>query len=206
MVAHHHCQDTPPASHNHRYKRILLIALIINLLMFFVEMISGWKVHSTALLADAVDFLGDALNYALSLWALHTLARRSSQIALFKSLFMGSYGLVILLTAIYRSFMNMPPEPLGMGLIGGLALVANTSVAALLFTYRKGDANRRSVWLCTRNDALSNLAVMLAALGVFSSGSAWPDLLVASVMSGLAITSSISIFRQANQELKHPLQ
>ena len=90
-----------------------------------------------------------------------------------------------------------------MGLIGMLALVANASVALMLYAYREGDANMRSVWLCSRNDAIGNLAVILAAVGVFGSGRAWPDLLVALIMAGLGLSASIQVSRQALRELKH---
>jgi Co/Zn/Cd efflux system component len=115
---------------------------------------------------------------------------------------MGAYGLFVLGITLSRMFAGTPPEPITMGLIGVVALIANVSVALLLYRYRDGDANMRSVWLCTRNDAIGNLAIMFAALGVFGTGSGWPDFLVAAVMSALALTASVSVIRQARAELR----
>jgi Co/Zn/Cd efflux system component len=102
---------------------------------------------------------------------------------------------------LWNAWQGVLPDAPTMGLIGSLALLANLGVAALLYGYREGDSNMRSVWLCTRNDALGNIAVLLAALGVFGSGSGWPDLLVAVIIASLAISAALQVLRQARGEL-----
>lgn len=185
-----------------RYRKILWIALIVNLAMFFVEFAGGWEAASVALLADAVDFFGDAANYGLSLWVLAGPALWRSRTALFKGLTMGFYGFFVLGRTLWSVQHGVVPEPITMGTIGFLALLANCWVAWLLFRYRDGDANMRSVWLCTRNDALGNIAVLLAALGVFGSDTAWPDLAVAGVMGLLGLSAAWQVIRRAQRELK----
>lgn len=185
------------------WRRALWIALVLNLTMFVVELASGLQADSVSLLADAVDFAGDAANYGLSLAVLGMAAVWRSRAALVKGLSMAAYGLLVIAKAVWVLRSGSVPEPLTMGLVGALALVVNTGVAVLLYSFRSGDANMRSVWLCSRNDALSNLAVMLAALGVFGTGSAWPDLAVAAVMAVLALGAGFSVIRQAHSELAH---
>jgi Co/Zn/Cd efflux system component len=149
-----------------------------------------------------VDFLGDAANYGLSLWVLAMAARPRALAALVKGLSMGAFGIFVLAKAGWTAATGTVPEPVTMGLIGALALVANVAVAVMLYAWREGDANMRSVWLCSRNDALGNLAVMAAALGVFGTGQAWPDLAVAAVMAVLALSASTAVVRQARAELR----
>lgn len=185
-----------------RYRKILWIALIINLAMFVVEIVSGLNANSVSLLADAIDFFGDAMNYGISLAVLSMSLMWRARAALFKGFTMGAFGLFVLASAVWSFMHGKVPEPYTMGLIGMLALVANVSVALMLYAYREGDANMQSVWLCSRNDAIGNVAVMLAALGVFGSGSAWPDLLVAVIMASLGISAAIKITKNANAELK----
>ncbi len=185
-----------------RYRKILWIALIVNFAMFIVEISAGFASSSTSLLADAIDFFGDAVNYAVSLAVLSMALVWRARAALLKGATMLLFGVFVLARAGWMLMQGSAPDALAMGTIGTLALLSNLSVAALLYAYRDGDANMRSVWLCTRNDALGNVAVMLAALGVFGSGSAWPDLAVAAVMAGLAITGGWSVVRQARGELK----
>ena len=151
--------------------------------------------------ADAVDFAGDAANYGLSLAVLGMAVVWRSRAALVKGLSMTAYGLFVIGKAAWVLHSGTVPEPLTMGVVGAIALVVNTGVAVLLYTFRTGDANMRSVWLCSRNDALSNLAVMLAALGVFGTGSAWPDLVVAGVMAALALSAGVTVVREARREL-----
>jgi cation diffusion facilitator family transporter len=186
---------------NPAWRRALWIALVLNLIMFVVELGAGLQANSVSLLADAVDFAGDAANYALSLAVLGMAAVWRSRAALVKGLSMTAYGLFVIAKAVWVLRSGSVPEPLTMGLVGALALAVNTGVAVLLYSFRSGDANMRSVWLCSRNDALSNLAVMLAALGVFGTGSAWPDLAVAAVMAALALGAGVSVIRQARSEL-----
>jgi Co/Zn/Cd efflux system component len=185
-----------------RWRRILWIALIVNAAMFFVEMIAGAAADSRALQADALDFLGDSGNYALSLAVVGAALAWRARAALLKSLFMLSFAGWVFVNAVLAFVKGTAPDAATMGAIGALALAANVGVALLLYRYRTGDANMRSVWICSRNDAIGNIAVMLAALGVFGTGSAWPDLIVASIMALLALTGGYQVFRQAMAELK----
>ncbi len=198
---HDHCSAAPPPA-DPRYRRVLWVALVLNAAMFGVELWSGIASGSVSLLADAVDFFGDAANYGVSLLVLGLSLRRRAQAALLKGLSMGAFGVFVLAKAAWTLQAGAVPEPLTMGVVGALALVVNVAVAAMLFTWREGDANMRSVWLCSRNDALGNLAVMGAALGVFGTGAAWPDLAVAGVMAVLALTASRAVIQQARQELR----
>lgn len=203
----HHCHDhgcsaTPEAARSPRYRRVLWIALVVNAAMFAVEVLGGLNAGSVSLLADAMDFLGDAANYGLSLWVLAMAASRRAYAALFKGLTMGVFGVFVLARAGWSAAAGGVPEPVTMGAIGVLALVANVGVALALYAWREGDANMRSVWLCSRNDAIGNLAVMAAALGVLGTGSAWPDLAVAAVMALLALSAAVSVVRQARSELR----
>jgi Co/Zn/Cd efflux system component len=200
-----HCCDhdaTAAQANSPRYRRILWIALIVNFAMFGIEIGAGFQSGSVSLLADAIDFFGDAANYAVTLAVLSMGLVWRARAALLKAASMLGFGVFVLGRALWVALHGGTPEALTMGTIGLLALVANVGVAALLYAYREGDANMRSVWLCSRNDAIGNLAVMLAALGVFGTGSAWPDLAVAAVMAGLAITGGYSVARQARQELR----
>ena len=198
------CHTDTSEQHNApdpRWRRALWIALVVNATMFLVELWSGLKADSVSLLADAVDFAGDAANYALSLAVLGMALSWRSRAALIKGVCMFGYGVFVLLKAGWTWHVGAVPEALTMGVVGFIALLANTGVAVLLYSFRSGDANMRSVWLCSRNDALSNLAVMLAALGVFGTGSAWPDLAVAAVMATLALSAGWQVVRQARAEL-----
>jgi Co/Zn/Cd efflux system component len=185
-----------------KYRRILWIALWVNFLMFGVEIAGGWAAGSVSLLADAVDFLGDAANYGISLFVLGLAPVWRSRTALVKGATMGGYGVFVLASAFWHLASGTVPEAHTMGWIGFSALLANCLVAALLFAYRNGDANMRSVWLCTRNDAIGNVAVMLAALGVFETGSGLPDLLVATVMGLLGLSAARSVIVQARAEMR----
>ncbi len=184
-----------------RYRKILWIALIINLAMFVVEIVSGWNANSVSLLADAIDFFGDAMNYGISLAVLSMSLMWRARAALFKGFTMGAFGIFVLASAVWSYMNGQVPEPYTMGAIGLLALIANVSVAVMLYAYREGDANMRSVWLCSRNDAIGNVAVMIAALGVFGSGSAWPDLLVAAIMAILGLSAAVQVIKKAMSEI-----
>lgn len=196
------CQCAPPAPAGDPtgYRRILWIALAANLAMFFIEFGVSLHAGSAALLADAADFLGDSGNYALSLWALSHGLRARAGVALFKALVMIGFGVLVLGRTIWLIGDSSVPDAASMGAVALLALAVNLSVAAMLFRFRGGDANMRSVWLCSRNDAISNLAVLAAAIGVFGTGSSLPDLIVAGVMGTLALTSGSSVLRQALRE------
>ena len=149
-----------------------------------------------------IDFFGDAGNYAISLAVLGMAMAARSRAALFKAVCMGAFGVFVLGKAAWNLRAGVPPEPATMGAVGLAALAVNAGVALMLYRFRAGDANMRSVWICSRNDALGNVAVMLAALGVFGTGSAWPDLLVAAGMAMLALTGAWAVMRQARHELR----
>ena len=185
-----------------RYRKVLWVALAINLAMFFVEVLGGFKSGSVSLMADAIDFFGDAANYAVSLAVLGMSLLWRARAAALKGLTMGIFGLLVLTKALWSFKTGTMPEPYTMGVIGAIALAANASVAFMLYAYRDGDANMRSVWLCSRNDAIGNIAVMLAAFGVFGSGSAWPDLLVAIIMASLGLSAAVHILKRASVELE----
>ncbi len=185
-----------------RWRRVLWIALVVNAAMFFVEMGAGATADSRALQADALDFLGDAANYAVSLAVVGAALTWRARAALLKSLFMLGFAAWVFGSAILAFVNGTTPDPATMGAVGALALAANVSVALLLYRYRTGDANMRSVWICSRNDAIGNVAVMLAALGVLGTGSAWPDLVVAGVMAALALTGGVQVLRHALSELR----
>lgn len=199
------CADatgTRDALNDKRWRRILWIALILNAAMFFIEMGAGVQADSRALQADALDFFGDAANYAISLGVAGMALAWRSRAAMFKGITILLFGLFVLGAALWAFFSGTSPVAETMGIVGTLALLVNVGVALMLYRYRTGDANMRSVWLCSRNDAISNVAVIAAALGVAGTGSAWPDLGVAAIMAGLAITSGIQIIWQARDELK----
>lgn len=184
-----------------RYRKVLWIALIANAALFAVEIVAGVQAGSLSLLADAIDFAGDATNYAVSLAVLASALAWRARAAILKAVSMMAFGLFILGRALWALWHGAVPEAMTMGAVAVLALAANLGVAWLLYAYREGDANMRSVWLCTRNDAIGNLAVMGAALGVFGTGTAWPDLLVASLMAALALQGGWVVLRQARREL-----
>jgi len=196
----HGCSIASPV--DPRYRRVLWVALVLNAVMFVVELGASWKSGSVSLLADSIDFFGDAGNYALSLAVLGMALSMRSKAALFKAACMGVFGVFVLAEAAWSLRTGLPPEPGTMGAVGFVALAVNGSVALLLYRFRTGDANMRSVWICSRNDALGNVAVMLAAVGVSGTGSAWPDLAVAAVMGFLALSGSWSVLRQARVELR----
>jgi Co/Zn/Cd efflux system component len=185
-----------------RLRRALWIALILNAGMFGLEIVAGLTADSRALMADAIDFLGDSGNYALSLAVASMALAWRARAAVVKAATMLVFGLSVVGVTAWSALFGTYPQAETMGLVGLLALGVNVFVAAILYRFRAGDSNMRSVWICSRNDAIGNLAVMLAALGVFGTGQAWPDLLVASIMAVLAVWGSISIFRQARDELR----
>lgn len=197
-----HCCSAPatPAI-DPKYRRALWVALAVNATMFVVELVASWSSGSVSLLADSIDFFGDAGNYALSLAVLGMALSTRSKVALFKAACMGAFGIFVLGKAAWNLKVGTPPEAYTMGAIGLSAFVANGGVAWMLYRFRTGDANMRAVWICSRNDALGNLAVMFAALGVFGTGSAWPDLLVATVMGGLALSGAWTVLHHARRDL-----
>ncbi|MBH2009201.1 MAG: cation transporter [Xanthomonadaceae bacterium] len=195
-----HTSTTP--SVDPRYRTVLWVALVLNALMFVVELGASWTSASLSLMADSIDFFGDAANYGLSLAVLAMAASVRSKAALFEAATMGAFGVFVLGKAFYNLKSGVTPEPVTMGSIGLVALAVNAGVALMLYRFREGDANMRSVWLCSRNDAIGNVAVMLAAVGVFGTGKAWPDLVVAGVMGALALTGAWAVLNQARAELR----
>ena len=183
-------------------RRALWVALWLNAAMAAVEIGGGIGADSASLLADAADFFGDAVSYGLSLGALALAVTWRSRVALFKGVTMALYGLGVLAMAAWSAWHGAAPDAATMGAIGVLALAVNGGVAALLYTFRNGDANMRSVWLCSRNDAIGNIAVLLAALGVFGSGTMWPDLLVAGLLAALGLSGGLAVVRAARLELR----
>lgn len=198
------CESSATGKHGWdcRYRRILWIILFINAGMFVVEIGSGIYSGSQSLLADALDFFGDAANYAISLYVLNKTISLRAKASLLKGATMGVFGLWVLGSTIYKAIIVGVPHAEVMGIIGFLALIANIVSAALLYKYRGGDSNRESVWICSRNDAIANVAVILAAGGVFLTGTKWPDLFVAFIIAGLALSGSWRIIRTAKDELK----
>ena len=200
----HHHHDTPDAAQVTdlpRYRRVLWIALIVNATMFFVEVGAGYRSGSVSLLADAIDFAGDAGNYAVSIAVLSAALTWRARTALLKAACMMGFGLFVLGRALWGAWVGTPPDAATMGAISLLALAANLGVAWILYAFREGDANMRSVWLCSRNDAIGNIAVMGAALGVASTHAVWPDLAVATAMALLALSSGWAVAQQARREL-----
>lgn len=183
-----------------KFKRALVIVIIINFLMFGVEMMAGYISGSQALMADALDFFADSITYTISLLVIGKALRIRSIVAMAKGISLLLMGLWVMSSTIYDVFFLATPKAEIMGVIGFMALVANLVSVLILMCWRDGDANIRSVWLCSRNDAIGNVAVMLAAVGVFGTGTGWPDLIVAGIMASLFVNSSIKIIRQSYKE------
>lgn len=182
------------------YKRILWWVIAINGVMFFIEMIAGIGAQSQALQADALDFLGDTLTYGISLWAIGKSITLRSNVAFFKGYSLLIMALWVFGSTLYRFFVLNSPDAATMGSIALLAFTANVISVLLLMRYKDGDANVRSVWLCSRNDAIGNLVVLVAASGVWFSGSAMPDLVVAFILASLFSSSAWQIIKQAKSE------
>ena len=184
------------------YMRVLWVVIAINATMFCIEMAAGVMAGSQALQADALDFLGDTLTYGLSLYVIGKSLRARTAAALFKGVTLALMGLWVFGDTLYAVLVLGVPRAEIMGLVGFLALAANLASVLLLLRFRNGEANVRSVWLCSRNDAIGNVAVILAASGVWASGTAWPDLAVAAAMAGLFLWSATLIILQAVREYR----
>ena len=185
-----------------KYRRALWIALAVNVTMFAVEIFASWSSGSVSLLADAVDFFGDAANYTISLLVFSLAPVWRSRTAMLKGVSMAAFGVFIVGQIVWAAVHGTVPEAGVMGVVGFVALLANVGVAVLLYAFREGDADMRAVWLCSRNDALGNLAVLLAALGVFGTHTGYPDLLVAAIMATLALLSARTVIAHARRELR----
>jgi len=182
------------------FRRALWAVIAVNAAMFMVETIAGALSGSQALQADALDFLGDTFTYGISLFVLGMSLRVRATAALVKGVSLGVMGLWVIGSTAYQVLVLGLPSAEVMGAVGFLALSANLLSVLVLMRYKDGDANVRSVWLCSRNDAIGNVAVMGAAAGVYLTGTAWPDLVVATLMAGLFLWSSLRIVEQALEE------
>ena len=205
-----HCCAPPPLNLEPRkgarsHRRVLLAVLAINAVMFAVEVGAGVAAGSASLQADALDFLGDAANYGISLFVIGMALRYRATAALAKGVTMGVFGLWIIGTVVWHALHGTFPSALTMGAVGFAALVANAVSFGLLWAFRSGDANMRSAWICTRNDVLGNFAVLCAALGVFGTGTGWPDVVVAAIMALLALQGATTVMKQALGELRAPI-
>ena len=197
-----HCQTFDPERGNPSYRRALWIVLAINAGMFLVEIGAGLAAGSASLQADALDFLGDAANYGISLLVVGMTLRYRAMAAFAKGVSMGAFGLWVIATVVWHAVQGTLPSAVMMGAVGVAALAANAISFGILWFYRTGDANMRSAWICTRNDVLGNLAVLLAALGVFGTGTGWPDILVAATMAALALQGASTVLRQSLGEMR----
>ncbi|MCK1540557.1 cation transporter [Bradyrhizobium sp. 147] len=201
------CCSPPPLNFdrhrdNKAYRRVLWAVLAINAVMFLAEIGAGLAAGSASLQADALDFLGDAANYAISLLVVGMALRYRAAAALAKALTMGAFGLWVVGTVVWHAAHGTLPNAFTMGMVGVAALAANVASFGLLWAHRKGDSNMRSAWICTRNDVLGNIAVLSAALGVFGTGAGWPDIIVAAIMAGLALQGAVVVVRHSRMELK----
>lgn len=190
----------PPIGDNRaaqEYRRVLWIALGVNAGMFVLETVVSLIAGSVSVQADALDFLGDAANYTVALVVLGMATRRRAAASLMKAAAMGAFGIWVAVNSVLHGVAGFVPRADLMGGVGLLALVANLSVAILLFRHRTGDSNRMSVWICTRNDALINIAVIFAGVGVWLTGTRWPDIAVAAVAGGLALSGAYRVMRIA---------
>jgi Co/Zn/Cd efflux system component len=185
-----------------RYRRVLWAALGVNVAMFAVEIAASFIAGSVSLRADALDFLGDAANYAVALAVVGLSLQWRAGAALLKGSVMGLFGLWVAGSTVYNAIAATVPKAELMGTIGLLALAANLTVAGLLYRYRRGDSQAMSVWLCTRNDCLANIAVMIAGAGVWASQTAWPDIAVAAIVACLGFSSAVRVIRQALGEIR----
>ena len=197
---HHHHDEAVFEGMSDDYRRRLIAVIVINAAMFVVEMAAGYLARSQALQADALDFFGDSLTYGLSLAVIGMPLATRANVALLKGASLLAMGLWVLGSTAWKVLYTGVPEAEIMGLIGFLALAANVASVILLIAYKDGDANVRSVWLCSRNDAIGNVAVMIAALGVWGTATGWPDLIVAAIMASLFLSSAWQIITQALEE------
>jgi Co/Zn/Cd efflux system component len=198
------CCNQPVDTHrgDEGYRRVLWAVLIINATMFAVEVVAGVASGSASLQADALDFLGDSGNYAISLFVVGMALQYRATAALLKGATMGLFGFWVLGVTAWHAWHGTLPEAFTMGAVGTAALIANALSFGLLWAYRGGDSNMRSAWICTRNDVLGNLAVLLAALGVFGTGTGWPDVAVAAIMAALALQGAFVVLTQSWSELR----
>lgn len=185
-----------------KHKKVLIIVLIINALMFLIESAYGWVSHSTALLADALDMFGDALVYGMSLYVLTKSVQQQAKVSLSKGLFMVAFGLFVLVEAGFKAINPVMPNVEIMGVVGSIALLANLVCFLLLYSHRADNLNMSSTWLCSRNDLIANVGVLIAALLSYLLVSRWPDILIGVLIAGIFLKSAVAVIRQSVVELK----
>lgn len=200
---HCHVDGAEALRHDRGFRRALWIALALNGGMFAVELAASLLGRSMSLQADALDFFGDSWSYGISLAVLGMGLRARAIAALLKGATMGLFGLWVIGSTVHHGLAGTVPEAQLMGPVALMALAANVTATLLLLRYRAGDANMRSIWLCSRNDALANIAVLAAAGGVAATAAGWPDILVAAAIAGLNLSAAASVLRQARHELRH---
>ena len=200
---HDHCDSSGQPNVSGAYRKVLWICLIANAVMFVAQMIASYAAHSVSLLANSADFFSDAANYGISLYVLDQSLRQRAKASLFKGISLGLVGLWVAFETLHHALQPELPKPLIMAVISIVALAVNVGCAVLLYKYRGGDSNRESVWICSRNDAIGNIAVMIAAAGVFASSTIWPDIIVAAIFGWLAVSGAWRIIQSAKKELKH---
>jgi Co/Zn/Cd efflux system component len=195
------CTAVPPPG-NSIWRRTLWIALGVNAGFFIAEIIAGVAAGSAALQADALDFFGDAANYAISLGVAGMVLAWRARAAVAKGATLIGFALWVLGNSVWHVVHGTLPHAGVMGAVGLAALIANGGVAWMLYRFRGGDSNMRSVWICARNDAIGNLAVLAAAIGVFGTDTLWPDVIVAAIMGGLGLSGGWQIVRHARRDLR----
>lgn len=198
---HDHCNADGQSDVSAAYRKVLWICLIANAVMFVAQMVASYAAHSVSLLANSADFFSDAANYGISLYVLNLSLRQKARASMFKGISLGVVGLWVTFETLHHALQPELPEPLIMAVISVVALAVNVGCAVLLYKYRGGDSNRESVWICSRNDAIGNIAVMIAAAGVFASSTIWPDIIVAAILGWLAVTGAWRIIQSAKKEM-----
>lgn len=195
-----HCSNEEQLASG-EYRKILWVCLVANAVMFVVQMGASYIAGSVSLLANSADFLSDAANYGISLFVLGKTLQMKAKASIIKGISLGMVGLWVAFETLNHSLDQSVPKPTIMIVVSIVALMVNVGCAALLYRYRKGDSNATSVWLCSRNDAIGNIAVMFAAGGVFALGSAWPDIIIAAILAWLALSAAWQIVMAARKEL-----
>lgn len=196
------CCDSNEHNWDCKYRIILWVVLVINLGMFILEIFSGLISGSQSLLADSLDFFADAANYGISLYVLSKSITLRAKASLIKGYTMGVFGVFVAVSTVYKVFFAVTPKAEIIGAVGFLALAANVFSAFLLYKYRKGDSNRASVWICSRNDAIANIAVIFAGLGVWITNTKWPDLAVAFIIASISLSGAYHIIKKTKKELE----
>jgi Co/Zn/Cd efflux system component len=203
---HDCCSPTGHAPNSPAWRHTLWIALILNAGMFIAEIGAGLAAGSSSLQADSLDFLGDAANFAISLGVASMALGWRARAALLKGASLFALGLWVAASTALHAYSGTLPKAEVMGVVGLAALIINGTVAFMLYRFSDGDANMRSAWICSRNDAVGNVAVLLAAAGVFGTGRGWPDLIVAAIMAALALSGGWQVIRHSLSELRGETQ